>query len=188
MNEMHRILLAVFILPAFAACQPERGDSGEAAINENAPPADAIAESSVQGKPTAPIDIEYNVIGSAIVGQPVNIEIEVSSSVRDRSIALEYRIGDPRDLSLAEAQPRRVSLGAIGDAPSAKRQVIVVPKREGRMYLNVSAEIETEEGSLIKAIAIPVQVGAAREERETNGERKEDADGEPVMSLPAEEN
>jgi hypothetical protein len=79
-------------------------------------------------------------------------------------------------------------LSAIGDAPSASRQVVVVPKREGRLYLNVSAEIETEEGSLIKAISIPVQVGAAREERGTNGELKEDGNGDPVVSMPAEEN
>lgn len=189
MKHMHGILLAAFILPAFAACQPgEREGGAETAINEDAPPADVIAETSSQGKPTAPIDIEYTVIGSAFVGQPVNIEIDVSSSVRDRSIVLEYRINDPRDLSFAEAQPQRVSLSAIGDAPSASRQVTIVPKREGRLYLNVSAEIETEEGSLIKAISIPVQVGAAREERESNGELKEDADGETVVSMPAEEN
>lgn len=189
MNHTHRILLAVFILPAFAACQPgNRGSGADVAINEDAPPAETIAETSSQGKPTAPIDIEYSVIGSAFVGQPVSIEIDVSSSVRDRSIALEYRINDPRDLSFGDAQPERVSLSAIGDAPSASRQVTVVPKREGRLYLNVSAVIETEEGSLIKAISIPVQVGAAREERAVNGELKQDADGETVVSMPAEEN
>ena len=161
------------------------------AVRENAPPAAAISKTSPEddgGKPTAPIDIEYNVIGAAFVGQPVSIEIRVSSTVLDRSIALEYRVNDPRDLSLAENQPQRVSLSAIGDAPSASRQVMVVPKREGRLYLNVSAEIETEEGSLIKAIAIPLQVGAPRDEREVNGERRQDPDGETVVSMPAEEN
>jgi len=188
MKLMYGLLAAAFILPAFSACQPGKRDGrGETAINEDAPPADALAESSAQGKPAAPIDIGYHVIGSAFVGQPVSIEIDVSSSVRDRSIALEYRINDPRDLSFAEAQPQRVSLSAIGDAPSASRQVTIVPQREGRLYLNVSAEIETEEGSLIKAISIPVEVGAAREEG-TSGEPKEDADGEPVTSMPAEEN
>lgn len=188
MKRMHTLPIAALILAALAACQPgaQNGDA-RTAVNEDAPPAEAIARTSSEGKPTAPIDIEYNVIGSALVGQPVSIEIDVSSSVRDRSIALEYRINDPRDLSFGEAQPQRVALSAIGDAPSASRQVTVVPKREGRLYLNVSAEIETEEGSLIKAISIPVQVGAVREERGTNGELKEDGDGETVVSMPAEE-
>lgn len=187
MKPVHGFLPAL-IVAALTACQPGGQQAAAPAINEDAPSADAIAEVSSQGKPTAPIDIGYRVIGSAFVGQPVNIEIDVSSSVRDRSIAVEYRINDPRDLSLAEAQPARISLSAIGDAPSASRQVTVVPNREGRLYLNVSAEIETEEGSLIKAIAIPLQVGASRGERAVNGERREDADGETVVSMPADEN
>lgn len=187
MKRIH--ILPVLLLPVLVACQPQERDRAmQPDVREDAPPASAIAESSPQGKPTAPIDIEYNVIGSAFVGQPVSIEVEVSSSVRDRAIALSYRVNDPRDLALADNQPERVSLSAIGDAPSANRQVTVVPKREGRLYLNVSAEIETEEGSLIKAISIPLQVGEARGQRESGGERKEDQDGEAVRSMPAEEN
>lgn len=185
---MKRTLMFVLLLPSLVACQPREGDRTQPAIREDAPQAADIAEASPQGKPTAPIDIEYNVIGAALVGQPVSIEVDVSSTVRDRPISLSYRVNDPRDLALAGNQPERVSLSAIGDAPSASRQVTVVPQREGRLYLNVSAEIETAEGSLIKAISIPVQVGAAREEGEVNGERKEDESGETVVSMPAEEN
>lgn len=172
---------------ALAACQPAGPGDGTPLMNKEAPPAEEIVQGTPQGKPTAPIRIEYSVIGAAFVGQPVNIEIDVSSTVRDRSITLEYRVNDPRDLAFADSQPQRVSLSAIGDAPAARRQVVVVPKREGRLFLNVSAEIETEEGSLIRAISIPVQVGAARQEREANGERKKDPDGETVISMPADE-
>jgi hypothetical protein len=179
-------LLAASFL-ALIACQPgERGGSAGMAANPDAPPSEAIAKISADGTPTAPIDIGYTVIGSAFVDQPVSIEIDVSSSVRDRSIALEYRINDPRDLSFGDGQPQSVSLSAIGDAPSARRQVTVVPKREGRLFLNVSAEIETEEGSLIKAISIPVQVGAAREARPAN--RSSQADPDDDTTTPTEEN
>lgn len=189
MKRMQSLPITTMALVAVAGCQPgQRAGTETPAVNENAPTAAEVAKASPQGKPTAPIDIRYNVIGAAFVGEPVNVEIDVSSTVRDRAIALEYRINDPRDLSLASAQPERVSLSAIGDAPSATRQVTVVPQREGRLYLNVSAEIETAEGSLIKAISIPVQVGAARGERKTNGEPGEDPDGEAVISMPAEEN
>jgi hypothetical protein len=64
----------------------------------------------------------------------------------------------------------------------------VVPQREGRLYLNVSAEVETEGGTLLKSMAIPIQVGSAPRQQQTNGELKPDADGEPVISMPAEEN
>lgn len=178
-------------LLALAGCdalrKPAQPDAEKAA--DTAGPAEKAANetTAVAGKPTAPIDITYNVIGAAFVGQPVNIEIDVSSPLRDQQISLEYRINDPRDLSFGESQPQRISMSAIGDAPSARREVTVVPQREGRLYLNVSAAIETAGGTLIKAIAIPVQVGKARRESSVNGELKKDADGEAVESMPADE-
>jgi hypothetical protein len=36
-------------------------------------------------------------------------------------------------------------------------------------------------------MAIPIQVGRAPRQQETNGEPRQDADGETVISLPAEE-
>lgn len=142
------------------------------------------------GKPAAPIDIRYSVIGSASVGQPVNIEIDVRSTLTDAPITLDYRINDPRELTFDEAQPQRVELRTASDAGAAamRRQVTVIPQREGRVYLNVSASIETEDGSMIRSIAIPVQVGRSRSEPAVNGELKQDADGETVISMPAEEN
>jgi hypothetical protein len=63
----------------------------------------------------------------------------------------------------------------------------VVPQREGRLYLNVSAEVETEQGTLLKSMAIPIQVGSAPRELQTNGEVSQDADGEAIVSMPADE-
>ena len=153
--------------------------------------ADDEATVPATGKPTAPIDIRYRVIGTAIAGEPVNIELEVRSTLRNAPITLDYRINDPRELAFDEAQPRRVELRAMevaGDATSARRQVTVIPQREGRVYLNVSATIETADGAMIRSIAIPVQVGRGRSEPEINGELQEDSDGEAVISMPAEEN
>ncbi len=143
------------------------------------------------GKPSAPIEIRYTVIGTASVGQPVNIEIDVRSTLVDAPITLDYRINDPRELAFDEAQPRRVEMRTASDtgaAASARRQVTVIPQREGRAYLNVSATIETGDGNMIRTIAIPVQVGRARGEPAVNGELKQDADGETVISMPADEN
>jgi len=142
---------------------------------------------SSTGKPSAPITIDYNVIGKPIVGQPVNINLEVSSSMSDRPITLNYRANDTRDLQFPQAQAERIALAAFGDAGRAAQQVTVVPQREGRLYLNVSAEVETEGGTLVKSMAIPIQVGDAPAQQETNGELKQDEDGETVISMPAEE-
>jgi hypothetical protein len=192
-----------------AGCQPEQGGeardraeerpAGETAVGESPGKESPVVRApaggdddgmgAVTGKPTAPIDIRYRVIGTAIVGQPVSIELELRSTLHNAPITLDYRINDPRELALDESQPRRVELratDAAGDATAARRQVTVIPQREGRVYLNVSATIETADGALVRSIAIPVQVGRGRSEPVMNGELQEDSDGEAVISMPAE--
>jgi hypothetical protein len=68
------------------------------------------------------------------------------------------------------------------------QQVAVVPQREGRLYINVSAEVETAGGTIIKSMAIPIQVGNAPVQPQLNGELKEGPDGETVISMPAQQN
>jgi hypothetical protein len=182
---------------ALAACQ--NGTDGAGAEPDptvlpdaafEAAPADTGASA---GKPTAPISIDYTVIGTAIVGQPLSINLEVSSKLPGDPVTLNYRINDVRELTFPPAQAQRVALGVMGDmrgtedANRAAQQVIVVPQKEGRLYLNVSAEVETEEGTLLKSIAIPIQVGSAPRELQTNGEPGVDSDGEAIVSMPAEE-
>jgi hypothetical protein len=40
---------------------------------------------------------------------------------------------------------------------------------------------------MLKSMAIPIQVGSAPAELETNGELKTDAEGEAIVSMPADE-
>jgi hypothetical protein len=191
---MNRILRSIGILLAalmFAACQDANESAGESADTAVAPetvPQTAPSDTGVSaGKPTAPIAIDYTVIGTPVVGQPVSINLEVSSMLPGRVVTLNYRINDARNLSFPQAQAQRVALGVLGDTDRAAQQVTVVPQKEGRLYLNVSAEVETDEGMLVKSMAIPIQVGSAPRELQTNGEVGEDAEGEAIVSMPAEE-
>ena len=63
-------------------------------------------------------------------------------------------------------------------------QATIIPLREGRLYLNVSASIETEEGTMSTVTAIPVQVGEGGREVEENGTLSTDENGEAIRSLP----
>jgi hypothetical protein len=191
-EAMTRILQSIGMVLAtlaFAACQDanqgvERASDTAAAPEVAAQAADAEASA---GKPTAPIAIDYTVVGTPVVGQPVSINLEVSSMLPGRAVTLNYRINDARNLVFPQAQAQRVALGVLGDSDRAAQQVIVVPQREGRLYLNVSAEVETEQGTLLKSMAIPIQVGSAPRELQTNGEVSQDADGEAIVSMPGDE-
>ncbi|MEX2257417.1 MAG: hypothetical protein WD672_01795 [Woeseia sp.] len=147
-----------------------------------------LSEHRSPGKPGGPITISYKVLGSAIVGQPVLIELEISSSITDRPIDVSYHIDDSASMLFPESQARRMEVRlARGDGP-AERQVTVVPQREGRLYLNILAEVDTSDGMMIKTMSVPISVGAGAIEPEVNGELVEGPDGEVVISLPAEEN
>jgi len=140
------------------------------------------------GKPSAPIRFRYEVLGNPIVGQPVAVRVFVESSVSGRPINLEYRVNDTTSMTFPESQARRREIVRDTSAYDATQpqQITVVPQREGRLFLNVSAEIVMEDGDiLLKSQAIPINVGPAPLELDENGELKETADGETVESLPS---
>ncbi len=74
----------------------------------------------------------------------------------------------------------------IGEDFSA-HQVVVIPLREGRLYLNVAAEFDTGNGSMSTVTAIPLQVGGGARELQENGIVTTDENGNPIRSLPAKQ-
>ena len=125
-------------------------------------------------------------MGTPVVGLPLSINLKISSSL-DRPIRVNYRINDSTSLMFTEAQSERVSLVPAGEQGFSAEQVTVIPQREGRLFLNVSAEIETEMGMMAKVMAIPIQVGSLRAAPQTNGELVSGENGEAQISMPAKE-
>jgi len=181
-------------LPVAAAllCACGNGSSETAAGEEaiaTSPPAvtfEADPQYDLASKPGGPVRFAYRVVGTPVVGQPVTIDLEVSSNVGDRPVTLTYRNPDKTALSFPESQAASVPL-VLDDERAIAQQVTIIPMREGRLYLNVAAEIETETGSLSSVTAIPIEVGAKPREPEENGAVTSDEDGELIRSLPAEE-
>jgi len=139
-------------------------------------------------KPSAPVAVRYRVLGQAAVGAPVDLEIlywpereveAVSATVQPRrSMAVTRRGGR-----------ERVARGA---RPQAYRQVItLVPQEEGLHHVNVFASVQIDGEVQTRVVSVPVQVGQStkpvRDLEPPMGELSVGADGEPVMSLRAEQ-
>lgn len=181
--------IALLAVLAFAAGCRDANEGGEVATAEDGGEAVKPAAAEPQtspGKPTAPISIDYDIIGVPLVGHPVNIDIAVSSTQGEAPVKLSWHVLDTGSLSFPESQLREVAVRVAERQPQT-RQVTVVPQREGRLYLNVTAEVETPNGAMLKTIAIPIQVGSAPGKPEPEGQVQEDAEGETVESLPADE-
>lgn len=134
-------------------------------------------------KPGAPFSVSYKVIGTPIVGSPVTIQLRVDSTVGPAPMTLDYRINDLAAMMLAESQLESVRLEPASGEEFVTQQVTVVPQREGRTYLNVSASVETEDGTMSTVVAVPIQVGSGGRELAPHGELQVDENGETIRVL-----
>jgi hypothetical protein len=186
MNSMKKLLLPLMVsVIALSAC----GQSEETALQAPVTPEPVAGKPTLNldgaspGKPQAPIIMSYQVVGSPIVGNPVLINVSISSSQGPASV--HYSITDRSALMFQDGQ---VELFEIADLSSgAVQQLSVVPLREGRLYVNVSAEVQTPRGAMIRSMAIPINVGSAPERTESPTNVVEGPDGEAVISMPAQE-
>jgi len=176
-------LLAATIL--LTACQKDK----QAAMQQPLT-ADAAADKPLPnpggtspGKPQAPISMRYEIVGNPVVGQPVQINVMVSSP--EGPVEVLYSITDRSALVFQDGQVERIEI--VDPSSDAGRQLSVIPQREGRLYVNVSAQVQTPSGPMIRSMSIPIKVGAAPAKPTPNGEVVEGPDGEAVISMPAKE-
>ena len=184
----NKFLLSLFAAILITACSENSGNTGSAGSAAGAKPLPDIAGrgSMSAGKPSAPISMDYEVLGKAFVGLPVAINVTVRATQDTGPISVQYSINDASALLFQEGQVQQRQYSDHSDLDM--QQVVVVPQREGRLYINVSAEVQTPRGSMIKSMAIPIQVGNAPVQPQINGELKEGPEGETVISMPAQEN
>lgn len=193
---MQKTILLAACLGGLAACS-----NGEVADTTGTSPASAPANVSapavtftpeekgvLTSETQSPIRISYRIIGQPLVGQPTAIDLRFSSALGARPFNVAYRVNDTTALKLPVSQLATVAVSPSlegGERGFAAQQVSVVPLREGRLFLNVAAELETETGSFSSVTAVPIDVGAAPRQLEENGTVETDEQGELVRSLPA---
>jgi len=179
------ILLSMATLFLLSACgSDESAETSQAAASAAKTDASVVRTSEVQ----SPVEITYRVIGTPIVGSPVALDLQFKSTLGATPYKVTFRVNDPTAMQMPEAQSASISISPSSRNESVARQVTVIPLREGRLYLNVAAVVETESGSMQSVIAIPIQVGAATPRRLLeNGTVITDENGELIRTLPAKE-
>jgi len=137
-------------------------------------------------KPHAPVDVRHKVLGDAIPGQPVDVEIILLPGRMAEAVSAEFRT----NTGMRESRRGNVERVAIKGAPMATRQVVTfVPSVEGLHYVTVFAKVQVQGREQGRVMAFAVQVGNStvpvRKAEPAMGELKETADGSMVRSLPA---
>jgi hypothetical protein len=191
MTQLIKMAIVTIALFALAACGSEKAE--EKSVNNAS--VDEIPESDISHKsqdpdlggavvtPGSPFRVTYTIIGTPVVGSPVTVNLRIESASDSQPVNLEYRIRDASSMMLAESQPARVQMEPAANEKIFQQQVTVIPQREGRFYLNVSASFETEDGTRSTVTAIPLQVGSGTRELREHGEVQVDENGEAVRVL-----
>ena len=162
---------------AVAESEPEQ------AISAKPAPAEAPTYDGTIATPGAPYSLSYTLLGPPIVGSPVTVNLRVTSTRGSQPLRVNYRINDAAAMMFHEAQPLSIEMAPAAEENFVLQQVTVIPQREGRMYLNVGASVDTEEGSMSTTMAIPIQVGTGGRILEENGEVQVDEEGEAIRVL-----
>jgi len=163
---------AILLLAFFGFTGCDGGGSSGSDSNDNSvgstgkalPVPDTLTESS-PGKPGAPVDITYEVIGNAFVGVPVAVNIKIDAA--QGPLDVRYSINDRSALMFQDGQVEQLEI--VDPGVGNVQQITVIPQREGRVYVNVSVEVPADFGTMIRSIAIPINVGNAAKETTVNG-------------------
>lgn len=187
------LLLSVLLLASVGAACGNGGvpEPGNGAGKDASVPAVTFTPDEkydVTAKPGGPVRISYRIIGTPIIGQPVTVDLKVESNVGDVPVTLSYASNDSTAMTFPESQLKSVALAFAANAREIGQQVTVIPQREGRLFLNVAAQMQTDTGSLQTVTAIPIQVGGAPRQLEQNGTVTTDENGELIRDMPASEN
>jgi len=188
MNTAKCMAITAIAAIALAACGSDEAVTAEkqdAAVSSPEPagkPVSSVYDGTV-AKPGSPYAISYRIIGTPIVGSPLTVDLRITSALEPRPMTLDYRINDATSMMFAESQPESVRMEIAENEDAFEQRVTVIPQREGRFYLNVSASFESDEGTVSTGMAIPIQVGNAPREMQEHGELQQDENGEAVRVL-----
>jgi len=160
------------------------GPQDAAEPEQKASPAAAVAQTP--GRPGSAFEINYSIVGTPILGSPVAIDLEIRSAYADEEIEIGYQVPDPGALAIDEAQPLSLRRVPSPDDHLIHERVTVVPQREGRLYINVSAARSDGEGSSSTMISIPIHVGDVDTSIREHGELETGEDGENTRVLTSE--
>ena len=192
MRRRHCFTLLVLIAPFLGACADDAADdSVSAAPDAKNKPQMALEKvepvfESHTSKASSPFIIDYKIIGTPIVGSPLSVDLRIESAVGAVPVQLDYRIPDLDSMSFHEAQPMLLVAAPSGKEDFVSERVTLIPQREGRLYFNVSASVETETGTVSSVIAIPIHVGEVSTDPVEHGVIEMDENGEAVRVLTAD--
>ena len=149
--------------------------------------APAIAGGPSAGKPGAPVEIAYTLVGKPRAGMPFEVEIRITTRGTVDEVRLDY--GTSEQMTLDRGMPQTLSLIKQKQGVPALQRVLVVPKGDGLHFLKVRVVTVAAGRTRMSGIAIPIGVGKYddRSHLRRNGTLIEGVGGERAVVMRAAE-
>ncbi len=179
------LVLAFIGLSACGADSPSSpGVQKDAAVQKQGDADDGFVRTPA--RPGTMFKVDYRIVGTPVVGSPVSIDLDIRSTLGDEPINVGYQVPDPSALAMDEAQPRSLTRAPLAGESSIRERVTVIPQREGRLFINVSASRSNDDGSASTMISIPIHVGNVDTSLQEHGRLETDEEGETTRVLSSE--
>jgi len=157
MKRIRNVIWVTSVAALLAACGV--ADKNDEVSVQSVTVKDKPAAYEPPGAARSPFEVDYQIIGTPIVGNPVTVQMRLVSMWEPRPIHLELNINDASSMSFAEAQPQTIDLEFAANENTLLQRVSIIPQKEGRIYLNVTASFKTADGTVSTITAIPIHVG-----------------------------
>ena len=116
-----------------------------------------MASAASQGKPTAPIDIKFDIKQKPVVGGSVDIELAFLPETAADGLAVDLV---PSDGVTLQAAANPIQIAGIEAGKVYRRTVSVVAGSDGMFYLGVVAAVKTTDQTQSRSFSIPLIVGS----------------------------
>lgn len=139
----------------------------------------ALAAWESRGKPGAPVELDFTVMGEPQIGLPVSVELSAAlASFTTGTLHWALEPDGAIELMSGHREPTKVS---VEPGRRIQRTVTLVPRAAGRHYLTVTVFAQVGGAPMTSRVfAVPIQVGPRILEQ---GAVELDADGIPIKTL-----
>ena len=169
-------------LMALSACQDKPAQTTSNANSAQTP----VQGAAYQGKPVAPVNIEYQHAKDIQLGVPLVISISLTPMVDTQQLSLRYTLEGALDSGDPQQQ---FDFGPRHAGEHVQQNITVIPQAEGRFHVYVFADINNPTGhGGSRSMSIPIVVGNPPPTTlKPQGSMSTDPQGKPIIVTPAQE-
>jgi hypothetical protein len=140
-----------------------------------------MATAVTDGKPSAPVELRYDVPEKPQLGVPFDIVLAFTSRIAAETLDIE--VVESPGLSIEGDTVARFA--GVGAGEPQELTLRVRGDRNGIHYVGLVARLATQVQTEARTFSVPVVIGTAAEAQKAEPAR--DATGQPVESMPARE-